>query len=77
MRISLLLTTSIPFVFSACALKDVVVKTEYVEVLVPTKCPLKLPLKPVYDGSFESSKQISAYYLEVENIAKKCIGDEK
>lgn len=38
----------IPFVFlSACASKDILIKTEIKEVKVPIKCPLKLPLKPL------------------------------
>lgn len=43
MRIFLLI---IPFVFlSACASKDILIKTKIKEVKVPIKCPLKLPLK--------------------------------
>ncbi|ELM1249730.1 hypothetical protein Q3T59_000457 [Campylobacter jejuni] len=66
MRIFLLI---IPFVFlSACASKDILIKTE--------KCPLKLPLKPLDKKDLESAKEISKYYLEVENIAKLCTGEK-
>ncbi|EAJ2708308.1 hypothetical protein AZE66_08345 [Campylobacter coli] len=74
MRIFLLI---IPFVFlSACASKDILIKTEIKEVKVPIKCPLKLPLKPFDYGDLESAKKISKYYLEVENIAKLCTGEK-
>ncbi|EGF1230026.1 hypothetical protein IB030_001652 [Campylobacter jejuni] len=63
------------FFLSACASKDILVKTEYKEVKVPIKCPLKLPLKPFDKGDLESAKKIAKYYLEVENIAKLCTGD--
>lgn len=49
-------------------------KTEYKEVYIPMKCPLKMPLKPQNDSSFESHRDLMIYYLECENIAKKCIG---
>lgn len=74
MRIFLLI---IPFVFlSACASKDILIKTEIKEVKVPIKCPLKLPLKPLDKKDLESAKEISKYYLEVENIAKLCTGEK-
>ncbi|EOH5813982.1 hypothetical protein ACL908_000518 [Campylobacter coli] len=74
MRIFLLI---IPFVFlSACASKDVLIKTEFKELKIPVKCPLKLPLKPFDYGDLESAKKISKYYLEVENIAKLCTGEK-
>ncbi|HED5389965.1 TPA: hypothetical protein R5B43_000475 [Campylobacter jejuni] len=72
-----LISMIIPFVFlSACASKDILIKTEYKEVKIPIKCPLKFPLKPLDHGDLESAKEISKYYLEVENIAKQCIGDD-
>lgn len=67
----------LPFLLSACAHKELVVKREYKEVLTPTLCPLKLPLKPTYKGTIESAKEMSIYYLEVEEIAKRCTGYEK
>ncbi|EAI1210548.1 hypothetical protein D0W43_07600 [Campylobacter coli] len=74
MRILLLI---IPFVFlSACASKDVLIKTEFKELKIPVKCPLKLPLKPFDYGDLESAKKISKYYLEVEDIAKLCTGEQ-
>ena len=58
---------------SACASKkDIIVKTEFKEKLIPIKCDLKIPKKPISDGSFEIDKEIMIYYLEVEDIAKKC-----
>ncbi|ELE3179484.1 TPA: hypothetical protein SBY56_001982, partial [Campylobacter coli] len=52
------------------------IKTEIKEVKVPIKCPLKLPLKPLDKKDLESAKEISKYYLEVENIAKLCTGEK-
>ncbi|MFK0495542.1 hypothetical protein ACISA7_05765 [Campylobacter coli] len=73
MKIFLLI---IPFVFTACASKDVLIKTEFKELKIPVKCPLKLPLKPFDYGDLESAKKISKYYLEVEDIAKLCTGEQ-
>lgn len=72
-----ILLSIIPFVFlSACASKDVLIKTEIKELKVPVKCPLKLPLKPLDKGDLESAKEISKYYLEIEEIAKICTGEK-
>ncbi|TQR29165.1 hypothetical protein DMB92_08490 [Campylobacter sp. MIT 99-7217] len=73
MRIFLLI---IPFVLSACGSKDTLIKTEFKELKIPIKCPLKLPLKPFDYGDLESAKKISKYYLEAESIAKICTGDK-
>ncbi|ELS6283363.1 hypothetical protein R5S04_001755, partial [Campylobacter coli] len=58
------------------ASKDVLIKTEFKELKIPVKCPLKLPLKPFDYGDLESAKKISKYYLEVEDIAKLCTGEQ-
>lgn len=47
-------------------------KVQVKEVLVPTKCNLKLPQKPLENGSFESHKALAIYYKKVEQIAKDC-----
>lgn len=57
--------------FSACASKPVY-KVEIKEVFIPVKCNLKLPTKPKENGSFESHKALTKYYLEIEQIAKDC-----
>ena len=57
--------------FSACASKPVY-KVEIKEVFIPVKCNLKLPKKPQENGSFESHRALSKYYLEIEQIAKDC-----
>lgn len=69
----ILLMVFMCFVLSACAHKELLVKTQFKEVKIPIKCPLKIPLKPLDKGDFESAKQISKYYLEVEDIAKRCV----
>lgn len=55
---------------SGCSSKMGTIK----EVYIPVKCPLKMPLKPQNDGSFEAHKQLMIYYLECENIALQCTG---
>lgn len=57
--------------FSACASKPVY-KVEIKEVFIPVKCNLELPQKPQENGSFESHKALTKYYLEIEQIAKDC-----
>ena len=47
------------------------------EVYIPVKCPLKMPLKPQNNGDFQSHKEMMIYYLECENIAIKCTGEEQ
>lgn len=69
----ILLMVIMCLIISACARKELLVKTQYQEVKIPIKCPLKLPLKPLDKGDFESAKQISKYYLELEDIAKRCV----
>ncbi|WP_291951380.1 hypothetical protein [Campylobacter sp.] len=72
MRILYIKMLFFSFIFSACANKDILIKTEFKEVKIPVKCPLKLPLKPLNKGDLISAKELSKYYLEVENIAKRC-----
>lgn len=68
MRLAVLM---LPFLFIACAKQEVQVEVK--EVFIPVKCPLKLPLKPTYKNTIESAKELSSYYLEVENIAIFCV----
>lgn len=49
-------------------------KVQVKEVLIPTKCNLEIPQKPLEDGSFESHKALAVYYKKVEQIAKDCTG---
>ncbi len=75
---SLIFTIFLSLFFSACAgKKELLIKTEYIEVKVPIKCDLKLPLKPQFNGNFKSAKELSAYYLQVEKIAKICTKTEQ
>ncbi|WP_238700782.1 hypothetical protein [Helicobacter apodemus] len=60
--------------FIGCAPKPIV-KIQTKEVLIPIRCNLELPKKPKEDGSFESHKELSIYYKEVEQIAKDCTRD--
>ena len=64
-------------IFLGCsAKKELMIKTEYQEVKVPIKCPLKVPKKPRFNNDLSSAKRLSAYYLEVEYIAKSCTSGE-
>lgn len=63
------------FLFVGCASKEKI-KVEYQEVLVPTKCNAKMPLRPANDDSFEAHKRIVIYFLEVEEILKECVGEK-
>lgn len=58
-----------------CAAKPIV-KMEIKEVYIPVRCNLEIPLKPKENGSFESHKELSLYYREVEQIAKDCTKQE-
>lgn len=58
-------------VFVGCASKPVY-KVQVKEVMVPVKCNLKLPDKPINENTFESHRQIMIYYRKVEQIAKDC-----
>ncbi|WP_233704127.1 hypothetical protein [Helicobacter mesocricetorum] len=56
---------------AGCSTKPIL-KVQTKEVFIPIKCNLKLPPKPKENGSFESHKELSLYYKEVEQIAKDC-----
>ena len=60
-----------PLIFF-CACSKPVYKIQTQEVFIPVKCDLEMPLKPQENGSFESHKALTKYYLEVEQIAKDC-----
>lgn len=66
------LFVSVILMFGGCASKEYLIKTEYVEVKIPVKCDLEIPKKPKFKGDFASAKALSAYYLEMERIAKVC-----
>ncbi len=66
------LALSLLLLFAGCANKATEPIYIYKDVLVPTVCPLKVPKKPSFDGSFESAKEVMVYLLECENIAKIC-----
>lgn len=59
---------------AGCSAKPIL-KVQTKEVFIPIKCNLELPPKPKENGSFESHKELSLYYKEVEQIAKDCTMD--
>lgn len=50
-----------------------ITKTQVQEVYIPTKCISELPVKPKEDGSFESAKNLSIYYIKIEQILRDCV----
>lgn len=65
--ILILMTT---LIFNGCSKPVYKIQTQ--EVFIPVKCNLELPQKPQEDGSFESHRALTKYYLEIEQIAKDC-----
>lgn len=63
---------------TGCAAK---IEKEYVykDVYIPIKCNSIMPIKPINDSSFEAHKKKMIYFLQIEDLYKKCIGlqDEK
>lgn len=50
-------------------------ETIYKDVYVPVKCQMELENKPVFDGSFESAKELMSYFLRTEEKLKICVGE--
>lgn len=71
MRIKSYLILLISLILTGCASKDKIV---YKDILIPTKCTVKMPLKPANSGDFESHKNLMIYYRECENALKFCLG---
>ncbi|QOQ88196.1 hypothetical protein IMC76_08670 [Campylobacter corcagiensis] len=69
MKVYLILVIS--FILTGCASKEKVI---YKDILIPTKCDAKMPLKPANNGDFESHKAKMIYYMECENTLKFCLG---
>lgn len=60
----------LPLLFLGCS---TLVRTEIQEVYIPVRCDAELPTKPKDDGSFESAKNLTIYYIEIEQILKDCV----
>lgn len=58
----------IPFIVSCAAPLSPEVKKVY----IPVKCEIPKLHRPVYDGTFESAKKLTQYYLTVENLLFQC-----
>ena len=50
-----------------------ITQTKVQEIYIPTKCIAELPVKPIEDGSFESAKNLTIYYIEIEQILRDCV----
>jgi conserved domain protein len=60
---------------AGCASKDpqVIIKTEYKDVLVPIRCINKMPNKPKYDHeNMQSARELMEYYKTCEELLKGC-----
>lgn len=60
----------LPLLFLGCS---TLVKTEIQEVYIPVRCDVELPTKPKDDSSFESAKNLTIYYIEIEQILRDCM----
>lgn len=60
----------LPLLFLGCS---TVVRTEIQEVYIPVRCDVKLPTKPKDDGNFESAKNLTIYYIKIEQILRDCV----
>ena len=63
---------------AGCASKDpqVIIKTEYKDVLVPIRCINKMPNKPKYDyENMQSAKELMRYYKTCEELLKGCVNE--
>ena len=58
----------IPFMASCAAPLPPQVKKVY----IPVKCEIPKLHRPTYDGTFESAKKLTQYYLTVENLLFQC-----
>lgn len=58
-----------------CATKpEVVTKVEYQEKIIPVRCNVTIPEKPVYDPSdLDTAKGLTLYYSNIEVLLKGCV----
>ena len=58
-----------------CSTKpEVVTKVEYQEKIIPVKCNVTIPEKPVYDPSdLDTAKGLTLYYSSIEVLLKGCV----
>ena len=56
-----------------CARGEVITKTIYKDVLIPTPCINKMPNKPEFNGSAQSAKELAIYYKTCEYLLLECV----
>lgn len=68
---------SLIVIFAGCSSKpQVIVKTQYQEVVVPVKCLTQMPLKPTYRvDDLNSATELAKYYNEVEILLQGCVNE--
>ena len=60
---------------SGCAKQEPLVRTEYKDVLIPTKCKVSLPIKPKFDpDNMQSALELAKYYETCEALLGECAG---
>lgn len=70
---SFLILGALACVLGGCAkCGEPIIKTEIQKVYIPVKCG-EMPIKPQYDGSLESAKDLAAYYKKCETILRECL----
>ena len=63
---------------SGCAKQEPLIRTEYKDVFIPTRCKISLPAKPKFDSSnMQSAVELATYYQTCEALLKECanVGD--
>lgn len=64
-------------IFAGCSSKpEIIVKTQYQEVVVPVKCLTQMPHKPTYRvDDLNSATELAKYYNEVEILLQGCVNE--
>ncbi|MGP1485641.1 MAG: hypothetical protein ACTTJC_06115 [Campylobacter sp.] len=61
--------------FVGCAQKPMI-KTVYKDVFIPISCVNQMPLRPIFDGTPKSAKELMSYLLTCEALLKGCVNGE-
>ena len=59
--------------FCGCARNEIITKTIYKDVLIPTPCINKMTNKPEFNGSAQSAKELAIYYKTCEYLLLECV----
>ena len=78
-KIAFILLLTFAVLLAGCSQKpEIITRTVYQDVYLPTRCEAKIPDKPKFDeNNLESAKAIAKYYEEVERLLRQCVGEPK